>query len=129
MKSNDRECEPRVLVCLYDLSLWVMKATNRYPRNWRVTLGDRLDRVMLDMLVLAQQACLRREKKALLQELSDLLESLRILIRLSRDLGCLDLRRYEYAAKQMDEIGRQLGGWMKQQHRKPFHEDVETSVS
>ena len=117
------------MVCLYDLSLWLMKATNRYPKNWRITLGDRLDRVALDMLFLGQQATLRHEKRVLLQELSDDLESLRMLVRLSRDLGCLDLRRYEYAAKMMDEIGRQLGGWMKQQHRKPFHEDVETSVS
>ncbi len=129
MKEQSSECEPRVLVCLYDLSLWLMKATNRYPKNWRITLGDRLDRVVLDMLVLGQQACMRHEKRALLQELSDDLESLRMLIRLSRDLGCLDLRRYEYAAKRMDEIGRQLGGWMKQQHRKPFREDVETSLS
>lgn len=129
MKEPNSECEPRVLVCLYDLCLWLMKATNRYPKNWRVTLGDRLDRVVLDMLVLGQQACLRHDKRTLLQELSDDLESLRMLIRLSRDLGCLDLRRYEYAAKMMDEIGRQLGGWMKQQHRKPFHEDVEASLS
>ena len=129
MIDKNRECEPRVVVCLYDLSLWLMKATNRYPKNWRITLGDRLDRVALDMLVLGQQATLRHEKRVLLQELSDDLESLRMLVRLSRDLGCLDLRRYEYAAKMMDEIGRQLGGWMKQQHRKPFHEDVEASLS
>ena len=69
-------------------------------------MGERLDRVVLDMLVLGQQACLRHDKRTLLQELSDDLESLRMLIRLNRDLGCLDLRRYEYAAKMMDEIGK-----------------------
>ena len=115
MDNKRNECEPRVLVCLYDLSIWVMKATNRYPKNWRVTLGDRLDRLMLDMLLLAQQARLHKNKTQQLVQLSDQLESLRMLIRLSRDMGCLDLRRYEYAAKCMDEIGRQLGGWLKQQ--------------
>jgi hypothetical protein len=29
------------------------------------------------------------------------------------ELGYLDLRRYEHAARSLDEIGRLVGGWMK----------------
>ncbi len=56
MSTSKKEQEPRVLVCLYDLSVWLLKATNRYPKNWRITLGDRLDRLMLDMLSLGRRA-------------------------------------------------------------------------
>ena len=42
------------------------------------------------------------------------IEKLRHLFRLAFSLQCLDERRYEYAARQLDEIGRMIGGWKKQ---------------
>jgi len=102
------------VICLYDLTLWFLKHTNRFPKNWRLTLGDRIDRLLLDMLALAHQARMPSDKRGQLQKLSEGLELLRALTRLSVDLKCLQGRQYECAAKQIDEIGRQIGGWIKQ---------------
>jgi hypothetical protein len=110
-----RESEPRVLVCLFDLAVWTLKTTNRFPRNWRVSVGDKLDCLVVEMVLLAQKARFRKEKLPLLKELSENLESLRLLTRLAVELGCLEGRQREYVAKQIDEIGKQLGGWIKQQ--------------
>jgi hypothetical protein len=41
------------------------------------------------------------------------LEKLRVLFRLVVDLRMLDPRRYEYAARAIDEVRRLVGGWMK----------------
>ncbi len=41
------------------------------------------------------------------------LEKLRFLFRLAMDLRYLDLKRYEFAARAIDEIGRLVGGWRK----------------
>ena len=43
-------------------------------------------------------------------------EKLCILIRLASDLRCMDVRRYEFAARALDEIGRMVGGWIKANH-------------
>ena len=43
------------------------------------------------------------------------LENLRFLVRLARDLWCLDHRRYEHAARSLDETGRKVGAWSKAQ--------------
>lgn len=110
-----RESEPRVAVCLYDLALWFMQRTNRFPKNWRVTIGDRIDDLVLDMLALVHKARLRRDKLEMLKSLSEHLEILRVMTRLTRDLECLKVRQYEHVSRQIDEIGRQLGGWIKQQ--------------
>ena len=107
--------EPRVAVCLYDLTLWFLQRTNRFPKNYRVTLGDRVDRHVLEMLALVQKASVRSNKTSLLRELNEGLNVLRALTRLCVDLGCLKGRQYEYASRQIDEIGRQIGGWIKQQ--------------
>jgi hypothetical protein len=43
-------------------------------------------------------------------------EKLRFLFRLSKDMAYLDKRRYEHAARNLDEIGRLIGGWLKAGH-------------
>ena len=50
-RQKKTESEPRVLVTLYDFVAWLLRATNRFPKNHRATLGDRLDGVALDMLL------------------------------------------------------------------------------
>jgi hypothetical protein len=127
-KTAEKDPEPRVLVTLFDFVEWLLRTTNRFPKNWRVTLGDRLDRQALDLLLLAQEARFAKDKCALLEALSRELDALRLLARLSVRLECIRGRQYEYAAKQIDEIGRQVGGWLKQQRGKTG-EDVEEPVS
>ncbi len=41
------------------------------------------------------------------------IEKLRFLLQLAADLRLLDRRRYEHAARTLDETGRLIGGWMK----------------
>ena len=41
------------------------------------------------------------------------IEKLRFLLRLAADLRLLDRRRYEHAARTLDDTGRLIGGWMK----------------
>ena len=41
------------------------------------------------------------------------LEKLRFLFRLAHDLRYLDPRRYEHAARCLDETGRSIGAWSK----------------
>ena len=118
MKADEKQSQPRVAVCLYDLTLWFMKHTNRFPKNWRVTLGDSIDRHMLGMLSIVQRASVRSKKVDLLQALNEELNVLRALTRLSVDLGCLKERQYEYVSHEIDEIGRQVGGWLKQQRKR-----------
>ena len=41
------------------------------------------------------------------------IEKLRFLVRLAMDLEYLDPRRYEHAARALDETGRKVGAWRK----------------
>jgi len=38
---------------------------------------------------------------------------LRIYVRLGHDLEVIGIKKYEILCRQMDELGRMLGGWMK----------------
>ena len=41
------------------------------------------------------------------------LDKLRILIRLSKDLKFISIRQYGFGAEKINEIGKMLGGWIK----------------
>jgi hypothetical protein len=110
--------EPKIITSLHDLAKWLLERTNRFPRNWRITLGDKIDKTAIELLIQAQKAAMTKQKMKHLISISENLEVLRILIRLSHELGCLEPKQYEFAARQMVEIGKQLGGWIKQQESK-----------
>ena len=99
----------------YDYGLWLFKHTQKFPKSSRFSVSVRLELLVteiLEKIILANRA---KNKMPLLMELDVLLKRLRLLVRFSKDLGYLPLNSYEYSARQTDELGRLLGGWVKQQ--------------
>jgi len=54
-----------------------------------------------------------RDKTAVLNEANIELEILRFQMRLAKDLKVLPVKGHGYAAKLMESIGSQIGGWIK----------------
>lgn len=67
----------------------------------------------LDVMERLIEAAYSRDKAAILATANLGLEKLRFLFRLALDLRCTDMRRYEFAARAIDEIGRLVGGWLR----------------
>ncbi len=76
-------------------------------------MAHRLEELIIAILEKIVQANEAQIKLDILKELSALLERLRILIRLSKDLAYIDFKKYEKLSQATDEIGRMLGGWIK----------------
>ena len=89
MADRKRHEELVVITKAYDLILWSCNHTSKFPRNHRFVLGERIER-----------------------NLHDLLEILRLQMRLAKDLQCLKVESYGFAAKAIDEIGKLVGGWL-----------------
>ena len=102
----------------YDLILWYAPHINKWPRDTKFILGDRIQNALYDLLETLITARYDPQRLAILQKTNARLDTLRFLTRLSRDLKIMDIRRYEYASKAMVDIGRDLGGWIKQQKGK-----------
>ena len=100
---------------LYDFVLWMYPLINRIPKSHRLVLGRHIEELCISLLVLVISANkVRGQKRSALQiEISNKLDKLRILIRLSKDLRFISIRQYTYAAEKMNEIGKMLYGWMK----------------
>lgn len=97
----------------YQFLRWLVPTVEKFPKAQKFTLGDRIQSGALDVLERLIEATYSREARPALAAANLGLEKLRFLFRLATDLKLLDLRRYEFAARAIDEVGRLVGGWMK----------------
>ena len=117
--------EVNALTRTYDLLLWVIPQLEKFPKSQRFLLGERIETLLLDIMDLIIHAVYTRDKTSFLKEANLQIEKLRYLIRLVKDLKYLGIRRYEYVSKCLNEIGSEIGGWIKYQRQK--HEKRESS--
>jgi hypothetical protein len=103
----------------YDLILWYIPRLNKFPRDAKFTLGDRVQATLYGFLEGLIVARYRRDKLEILESLNAALDILRYQTRLCRDFQHLDIRRYEHVSGLINEVGQELGGWIKQQRRRP----------
>jgi hypothetical protein len=93
--------------------LWLIPTVEKFPRSQKFLLDDRMQSAALDILEGLVEATYTRNRLPVLRAVNLKLELLRFSFRLATDLKFLDLRRYEPAARAIDEIGRLVGGWLK----------------
>jgi hypothetical protein len=118
MGNASRQVGP-VLEAHFRFLMWLIPALNRFPREQKFLLGDRIQCLAQEILESLIEANYTRERRAHLARANLGIEKLRYFIRLAVEMRYLDTRRYEYAARTLDEIGRQVGGWMKAQYAAP----------
>ena len=111
-RGGARETGP-ALELHYRFILWLVPTLDRFPRAQRFLLGDRIQSVALEVLESLIDATYTRRRQPPLARANLGIEKLRFLLRLAHDLRHLDRRRYEYAARCLDETGRRIGAWMK----------------
>ena len=108
--------EIKILPKLYDLMLWYSGKFAKYPKKYKYNIGDRIFSLLLDILEKIIEAKYGRSKTHFLKVVNLDLEKLRFLVRLSKDTDCITVKEYEYASKEIDEIGKMTGGWIKNQN-------------
>ena len=103
----------------YDLIKWYVPILNRLPKDHKFILGDRMIRELYELLeglIIARYA---KQKLMQLEPLNSQLDIIRYQTRLLLDFQLIPINRYEYAGKEINEIGMELGGWIKQQNQRP----------
>jgi len=106
---------PQIIARAYDFLIYLIPQVAKFPRSERYLLGERLENAVFDFFEMLLSACYTREKVSLLQGANVKLEQARQYVRLCKDLRFISLHRYEAISKMVNEIGMQLGGWIKQQ--------------
>lgn len=99
----------------YDLVKWYVPILNRLPKQHKFGLGERMVAGLYDLLEGLLRAQFSHDKLSTLEPLNSQLTILRYQTRLLLDFELVSPKRYEYAGEQLNGIGNELGGWIKQQ--------------
>jgi hypothetical protein len=108
-----RDTTPQAVQAAHELLLWLIPQIDKFPRVRRFTLGERLESALLDVLEFCVEAAFTHNKRAALQKANLRLEVVKHLWRLALELQVVALRQYEHGVRLTDELGRQLGGWLR----------------
>ena len=107
----------KVVTKIYDFILWTIPQVVKFPRSHRFVLGEKIENNLYDLLEEIIEAKYTKDKAIKLREANLRLEKIRYQIRIAKDLKFIGLNSYEYAAKNINEIGNLIGGWLKQQSK------------
>jgi hypothetical protein len=88
---------------------------NSMSKQDRYTIWQRCDGMILDILegIMAASQIPKPTKLSTLEKASMKLNFLRVFIRLMRETNGIDQKKYLTLQELIDEVGRQLGGWVR----------------
>jgi len=98
-----------------DLLHWAIPAVQKFPRSFRFTLGERIERRLYHILehLLRARYAPAAETRGHLDRANLDLEVLRHELRLAHEFRLLSRRQLEHAARLTDAAGRQVGAWRR----------------
>jgi hypothetical protein len=109
----DRNSLPKAVQDCHTLLIWLIPLLDDFPRNRRFTLGERLESGLLEILELLVEAAYARNKRDLLKRANMRLAVIRHLWRIAYELQTIPAKRYEHGARLLEDLGKQVGGWLK----------------
>ncbi|MDD2807490.1 MAG: diversity-generating retroelement protein Avd [Patescibacteria group bacterium] len=86
-----------------------------FPKKDKYTLGAKCELYILATMesLIAASNSSKDKKLALIQQANLKFDTLKILIRLAKDVKALDTKKYIALQERIHEIGKMLGGWQR----------------
>jgi four helix bundle protein len=97
----------------YDLVKWLIPLTIKFPRHQRFVVAGAMQQAALNLQERLIEAVRLSDTAGHLQAADVELDKLRFYLRLSYDLGYINLGQQRHAGQMVAEIGRLLGAWQK----------------
>ena len=97
-----------------DFIKWFLPKVEKMPRNFKFLFGDRMLKLLIDLLEDLIEAYYSREKLKPLTTANLRIEKMRHLLRISTDMQWISLPQFEFATRELNEIGGMTGGWIRQ---------------
>lgn len=112
---EDLEKEAPILSAAFNLYKLFYEYWKLFPKKDQYLLGKRIEEYILSFI---EGVCIavsqpRDQKLKTLELANRKFDMLKVLVRLARDLKLLDNKKYLSLEKEMQSIGKMLGGWMR----------------
>jgi len=98
-----------------DATDWILDTIEKYPKSVRFTISGRIGNITLDVMEGIIEAIYTRDRTHILERLNLDIEKLRVMFRISHKRKYISKRQYEHVSEMLDDTGKMLGGWKKNQ--------------
>ena len=107
-----------VFVKWMDFVKWLLNITEKFPKKARYTHVTRINDLALDVVEQLVEARYSKAKIPHLLKVNLILEKIRVLLRICFESRFLAHEAYKKAMIGINDTGRMIGGWMRQQKQK-----------
>lgn len=94
----------------YDLTINLFQAIKEFKKEFKYTLWEQLKQEAIALICTITKANMAHDKKNLLEQARGQVETLRILLRLSKDLHLFSLEKFVTVNTSLESISKQLTG-------------------
>lgn len=97
----------------YDLLVELFRLTKNFSREWKFTVGEEIKKETIEMIINIYRANSKMEKDEKIQKARENVETIRLLLRLLKDLKQVSLERFINLNEKIESVSKQLTGWQK----------------
>ena len=97
----------------YDLLIELMYITKEFPREYKYTLGEKIQNSVTELLIMIYKANSSKDKKEYIEKIIEDVQFLDIYLRICNDIKILPQARYCRLSQQTYAIAKQSAGWLK----------------
>lgn len=97
----------------YDLILQLFQVIKLYPKEYKYSLWEQIKKDSLMIVSTVYKINISHDKISLIKEARSYLQSIKVLLRLSKDLHIISLQRFADLQLSIESISKQLVAWEK----------------
>ena len=97
----------------YDLLIELMTVTKDYPREYKFSLGEKIQNHVIDLLVLIYKANSVKDKSEIIKQILEQVQFIDLFLRISCDIKIIPQSRYCSLIEKTYSIAKQSQGWLK----------------
>ena len=97
----------------YDFSIRILHVVTHFPREYKYTIGQKLQDQALDLIIHIYKVNSAKDKVNLLIEMEEKIQVLYLLLRVSRDMKLMSIETFASIVEMVDAISVQAKGWQK----------------
>lgn len=97
----------------YTLLFELMNVTKNFPKDFKYSLGEKIQNQTIEILINIYRANSTSDKKQYIQQILEGVQFLEVYLRLSHDLKIITIEKYAIFIEETNCISKQAQGWIQ----------------
>ena len=97
----------------YDVLLRVMHAISHFPREYKYSLGEKIQNEIIELVIYIYKANSTKNKVEFLTKMQEQIQLIYLLLRISHDMKLMPTEKYAGIVEMIDEVASQTKGWLR----------------